>query len=243
MLRNAVPDEPTSAEPPVVIRSPPPQTEATGIQPNSEQVCLPASKLPWQTRFPAQMSCGLLAWLETQTVHRRKEPPGCCFQLKVEAAAPPPPSSYLNTCQPNRVASRWILILPSRVGCSYSIQLNKWIPEAPPPKKKKIPTKAAPLIMVRAALWSPGQFKKCPTCVWRRSGMVPMLESSWEQMSQWPAVPYLHWRRRSYRLAQSGSSQAKRSARSLFLSLRLSLTGHTRTTSFLLYLFHTVRLL
>lgn len=99
----------------------------------------------------------------------------------------------------------------------------------PPPKK--IPTKAALLIVVRAALWSPGQFTKCPACVCRRSGMVPMLESSWEQIRQWPAVPYLHWRRRSYRLAQSGSSQAKWNA----LSLCVSLTDATRALVHLFY--------
>lgn len=60
----------------------------------------------------------------------------------------------------------------------------------------------------------------------RRSGMVPMLESSWEQIRQWPAVLYLHWRRRSHHLAQSGSLQAKRSALSPRLSLSLSHGNH-----------------
>lgn len=60
----------------------------------------------------------------------------------------------------------------------------------------------------------------------RSSGMVPMLESSREQIRQWPAVLYLHWRRRSHRLAQSGSEQPKRSALSPRLTPSLSHGRH-----------------
>lgn len=142
------------------------------------------------------------------------------------------PRSYLNMGQPNRVASRRLLIPPSWVGCSYSVQLkNRWIP---PPPQKKISTQIVPLIMeahttlpVCAQLFGVlVTSKKCPACVCRRSGMVPTLESSWEQIRQWPAVLYLHWRRRSHRLAQSRSEQAKRSALSPRLSPSLSHGRH-----------------
>lgn len=144
MLRNAVPDESTSAVPPVVIRSFSPLQE-TGIQPNSDQVCFSASKLPWKalSRTNGMWTFGM-TWNTNcaKTTRATKQP------LRVESVRRVRfPRSYLNMCQPKRVASRRLLIPPSRVGCSHSLQLkNRWTP--PPPKKqKKISTQIVPLIM------------------------------------------------------------------------------------------------
>lgn len=134
MLRNAVPDESTSAEPPVVIRSFPP-LQATGIQPNSDRVCFSASKLPWKALSGTDV---MWTFGMTWNTNCAKTTPAPKQPLRVESVRGVRfPRSYLDMCQPNRVASRRLLIPPSRVGCSYSVQLkNRWIPPPPPPPKK-----------------------------------------------------------------------------------------------------------
>lgn len=119
-----------------VIRSFPP-LQATGIQPNSDQLCFAASKLPWKALSGTNVMWTFgMTWNTNcaKTTRAAKQP------LRVEGVRGVRfPRSYLNMCQPNPVASRRLLIPPSRVGCSYSLQLkNRWIP--PPHKKKNLHT-------------------------------------------------------------------------------------------------------
>lgn len=123
-----------------------------------------ASKLPWKALSGTNVMWTFgMTWNTNcaKTTRAPKQP------LRVESVRGVRfPRSYLDMGQPNRVASRRLLIPPSWVGCSYSVQLkNRWIP--PPSTKKNLHTNspsdyggAHNAASVRAALWSPGHFKK-----------------------------------------------------------------------------------
>lgn len=148
--------------------------------------------------------------------------------------------SYLNMCQPNPRASPAAFFIPaSRVGCSCSIRVNRWILEV----FQQIPTKeCAPSGLWRwrnalaARVRWPVQKKKCAACVRRRSGTVPTLECCWERIRQRLPVLYLHRRRRSHRLAPAESEQAEPSDLPPRLSLLLSHRRRTHIITFLLWL-------
>lgn len=150
------------------------------------------------------------------------------------------PRSYLKMCQPNREPPRRLLIPAIRVGWSYSIRTNRWIPEV----FKQIPTKSVPSDYggggaPSALVCSKSVQRACADarewCRW--------LGCSWEQIRHWPDCPPPPL---AAALSPSGSGgiragRAKRSP-SPSLSVSLSLKGATRTLiSFPLWLLSLVQ--